>query len=70
MTDHEEVDFMTTCRTDFATFTRPQLVRHLEVEGFAVFPEILPPDLIAKIKAELADIEGTQSLLRDLGIIP
>ena len=61
MTDHEEVDFMTICQTDFATFTRPQLVRHLEVEGFAVFPEILPPDLIAKIKAELADIEMTHT---------
>ncbi len=61
MTDHEEVDFMTICQTDFATFTRSQLVRHLEVEGFAVFPEILPPDLIAKIKAELADIEMTHT---------
>lgn len=61
MTDHEEVDFMTICQTDFATFTRPQLVRHLEVEGFAVLPEILPPDLIAKIKAELADIEMTHT---------
>jgi len=61
MTDHEEVDFMTLCRMDFTTFTRPQLVRHLEVEGFVVLPAILPPDLIAKIKAELADIEMTHT---------
>ena len=57
MADHEEVDFMTIHQADFATFTRSQLVRHLEVEGFVVLPEILPPDLTAKIKAELADIE-------------
>lgn len=43
--------------TDFASFTRPQQIRHLEVEGYVVLPRILPPDLVAQLKAELAEAE-------------
>jgi hypothetical protein len=53
----DEVDFMTLDETDFASMSRPEQIRHFEVEGFVVFPEILPPELIAKVKAEMADAE-------------
>lgn len=53
----EEVPFMSLDQTDFATMTRPEQIRHLEVEGYVVFPEILPPVLIDKLKGELSDIE-------------
>lgn len=52
-----EVDFMQIDRTDFAPLNRAQLLRHLETEGYVVFPSILTPDLIARIKRELADAE-------------
>lgn len=52
-----EVDFMNIDRTDFQSMTRPQQIRHLEVEGYLVMPSLLPADLIAKIKRELADAE-------------
>ncbi len=52
-----EVDFMNIDRTDFRSMTRPQQIRHLEVEGYVVFPEILKPELIAKVKHELAEAE-------------
>ena len=51
----DEVDFMTLDQTDFASMSRPEQIRHFEVEGYVVFPEILPPELIAKVKAEMAD---------------
>ncbi|MCH7725663.1 MAG: phytanoyl-CoA dioxygenase family protein, partial [Planctomycetes bacterium] len=57
-TDPEpEVDFMNIDETDFSSMNRPEQIRHLEVEGYAVFPEILTSDVIAKIKHELADVE-------------
>ena len=53
----EEIHFMNIDETDFGSMSRPEQIRHLEVEGYAVFPEILKPDLIAKLKSELADAE-------------
>ncbi len=52
-----EADFMTIDRTDFSAMSRPEQIRSLEVEGYVVLPEILPPDLIEKLKSELADAE-------------
>ena len=57
----EQIDFMNVDDTDFSTFTRGQQIRHLEVEGYVVFPEILEPELIAQLKAELADAEMTHT---------
>lgn len=37
--------------------SRPEQIRHFEVEGYVVFPSILSPDIVAKLKAELADVE-------------
>lgn len=53
----EEIGFMNIDRTDFASMSRPEQIRHLEVEGYLVLPSIIPSDTIAKIKQELADAE-------------
>jgi hypothetical protein len=54
---NEEIGFMNLDETDFSAFTRPQQIRHLEVEGYLVMPRILPPDFINRIKRELAEAE-------------
>ncbi len=53
----EEIPFMHIDPTDFTSKSRAEQIRHLEVEGYVVFPGILPADLIARLKSELADIE-------------
>ena len=53
----EEIGFMNLDETDFASMARPEQVRHLEVEGYVVFPQILDADRIRRIKQELADAE-------------
>lgn len=53
----DEIPFMNVDRTDFATMSRAQQIRHFEVEGYAVFPSILTSDIIARIKSELAEAE-------------
>lgn len=53
----EEIDFMHIDETDFGAMARSAQIRHLEVEGYIVFPEILDADGIARIKRELADAE-------------
>ena len=55
----EEIPFMNVDQTDFTSFTRGQLIRHLEVEGYAIFPRILNAEQIARLKAELAGAEMT-----------
>ena len=50
-----EVDFMHVDETDFTNMTRPQQIRHLEVEGYAVFPRILDVEICERIKSEMAD---------------
>ena len=45
--------------TDFSDQSRAQQIRSLEVEGYVVFPKILPPELISQLSAELADAEMT-----------
>ena len=53
---NEVIDFMNIDETDFSSFTMSQRVRHFEVEGYVVLPDMLDAELIAKLKAELADI--------------
>ena len=53
----EEINFMNVDKTDFSCQSRAEQIRHFEVEGYVVFPEILKPDLIARLKSELADVE-------------
>jgi ectoine hydroxylase-related dioxygenase (phytanoyl-CoA dioxygenase family) len=54
---NEEIGFMNLDETDFSSMTRPQQIRHLEVEGYLVLPRIVPADLMARIKRELAEAE-------------
>lgn len=53
----EIIGFMNLDTTDFASMSRAEQIRHLEVEGYLVMPRILPPDVIARIKRELAEAE-------------
>ena len=53
----EEIGFMNLDGSDFAAMVRPEQIRHLEVEGYVVFPRILDAGRIERIKAELADAE-------------
>jgi len=51
----EEIGFMHVDDTDFSTFTLGQKIRHLEVEGYVVLPDVLDAATMAQIKAEMAD---------------
>ena len=51
------IDFMNVDRTDFTTMSRAEQIRRFEVEGYAVFPQILDADTIARIQAGMADAE-------------
>ncbi|HLV78793.1 MAG TPA: phytanoyl-CoA dioxygenase family protein [Chthonomonadaceae bacterium] len=53
----EIIGFMNIDETDFTSLTRAQQIRHLEVEGYLVMPRLLPPDVIARIKRELAEVD-------------
>lgn len=53
----EIIPFMNVDQTDFSDFTHAELIRHIEVEGYAILPKILDDALITKLKAELADAE-------------
>lgn len=55
----EVIGFMNVDETDFSSLSRGEQIRHLEVEGYVVFPRILDADTIARLKTELADIEMT-----------
>ena len=52
-----EANFMNIDDTNFSSFSRGEQIRHLEVEGYVVFPSILTSGLIDKLKSELADVE-------------
>jgi len=55
--DPEElIDFMNVDDTDFSSLTPPQRIRHLEVEGYVVLPDMLDAEHIARLKSELAEI--------------
>ena len=53
----EEIGFMNIDATNFRKMSRAEQIRHFEVEGYVVFPEIVPPATIARIKSELAAAE-------------
>lgn len=50
-----ECDFMHLDETCFSTMSRPEQIRHFEVEGYVVLPEILTPEIISTLKQELAN---------------
>ena len=45
--------------TDWASFTMSQRVRHIELEGFAVIPDLLSHDQIQAIRSELSQLPTT-----------
>ncbi|MEQ9411185.1 MAG: phytanoyl-CoA dioxygenase family protein [Fuerstiella sp.] len=53
----DEIPFLKIDDTDFESMNRAEQIRHLEVEGYVVFPRLLNADLIAQIKHEMADAE-------------
>ncbi|MDE0345247.1 MAG: hypothetical protein OXI66_05610 [Boseongicola sp.] len=53
----EIIPFMNVDQTDFSDFTHAELIRHIEVEGYAILPKILDDALITKLKSELAGAE-------------
>jgi ectoine hydroxylase-related dioxygenase (phytanoyl-CoA dioxygenase family) len=57
----DKIPFMNIDETDFTAMSRPEQIRHLEVEGYVVFPRILDADLVARIKSEMADAEMTHT---------
>ncbi len=58
--DPEElIPFINVDQTDFRSMSRPEQIRHFEVEGYVVFPEILDAATIEKLSAEMADAEMT-----------
>ena len=54
---NEEIPFMNVDTTDFTSMSRPERIRHLEVEGYVVFPGILDPETVGRIKEEMVDAE-------------
>ncbi len=52
---NEEIEFMNVDETDFSCFTPAERIRHLEVEGFVVLPDVLDADFMVRIKREMAD---------------
>ncbi|MFT5465087.1 MAG: hypothetical protein ACI8UO_000173 [Verrucomicrobiales bacterium] len=56
-----EADFKHVDETDFTAMSRPEQIRHFEVEGYVVFPSILTRDVIDQLKAELAEVEMTHT---------
>ena len=55
----EEIGFMTVDETDFAAFSLSQQIRHLEMEGYVLMPDVLDAEHIAALKAELKDLPMT-----------
>ena len=60
----EEIGFMHVDETDFGSFTTAQRIRHLEVEGYVLLPDMLDAGHIARLKAELSDESEAALALR------
>ena len=54
---YDDIPFMNVDDTDFESMSQPEQIRHLEVEGYVVFPRILDPDRINRIRQELGNAE-------------
>ena len=52
----EEIGFMNIDQTDFPNLSLGEQIRHFEVEGYVVLPEVIPPAQLERLKAELADV--------------
>jgi hypothetical protein len=45
--------------TDWAGLTRAQRIRHLELEGYVVIPDLLSPELLGRVRAEVDRLPTT-----------
>ena len=45
--------------TDWAALTPPQRIRHLELEGYVVIPDLLGPELLERVRAEVDRLPTT-----------
>jgi len=52
----EEIGFMNIDQTDFSSLSLGEQIRHFEVEGYVVLPEVIPPEQLERLKTELADV--------------
>ena len=52
---NEIIDFMNTDSMDFGSLTLAQRIRHFEVEGYMMLPDVLGAEHIAKLKKELSN---------------
>ncbi len=59
ITPDEEIPIMNVDDTAFDSMSRGERIRHLEVEGYTVFPRILSSECVTRLKDELADAEMT-----------
>jgi hypothetical protein len=50
---------MNRCATDWSALSTAEQIRHIELEGFVVLPDLLSPETVAAIKAELARLPTT-----------
>ena len=55
--EEESSPHMNIVRKNFTSFSRAEQIRHLEVEGYSVIPEILPSEQILDIKSQMLDAE-------------
>ena len=53
----DEVNFINLDTTNFKTMSRAEQIRHFEVEGYLVLPDILSPELCERIKEEMSSAE-------------
>lgn len=51
--------------TDFKSLTTSEQIRHFEVEGFVILPEIVSPEQVATIKEELSTLPMRESFYSD-----
>jgi hypothetical protein len=53
--EYADIEFANIDETDYNSFTLGQQIRHLEVEGFIVLPDVLSQEHMDRINEEMAD---------------
>ena len=65
---NEEIGFMNVDETDFSNFTLGQQIRHLEVQGYVILPDVLDAELMEEIKAEMATMPMATTMTTESGM--
>ena len=66
----EEIGFMHVDQTDFDAFTLGQRLRHFEVEGYVVLPDVLDAAHIQRLKKELANVPSVRRIPHGVTVSP